>query len=88
MNTSRHRAKYELFIIIVMLLLFLNCNKIDGEWFDNGLNYLCPECRDKGFLTTIGTCQRCGGMTSSISFKYCYDCAKELNRCQCCGVER
>ena len=35
-----------------------------------------------------GECERCGATTGTISYKYCYDCAKELNCCQMCGIER
>lgn len=72
--------------LLLVLCFLINCT---GEpWLDNGANYLCPECQDKPFLHAIGECERCGDMTVSISLKYCYDCAKELNRCQMCGRPR
>jgi len=72
------------------LLLFIVCQSGEhtDEWFDNGLVYFCPNCRGDFYPDAVGECENCNGMTSSCAFKYCYDCAKELNVCQYCGVER
>ncbi|MFX0117508.1 MAG: hypothetical protein ACFFB3_23375 [Candidatus Hodarchaeota archaeon] len=32
-----------------------------------------------------GKCQRCGRRTSSISYKFCRNCARELGVCALCG---
>ena len=72
--------------LLIILCFFVNCA---GEpWLDNGANYLCPECKDKLVLYMDGECERCDATTGTISYKYCYDCAKELNCCQMCGIER
>jgi hypothetical protein len=66
-----------LFTLLLVLCFLVNCT---GEpWLDNGAVYLCSECKGKYVLDTVGECQRCEGLTSSSSYKYCYDCAKELN---------
>ena len=72
--------------LLLILCFLVNCT---GEpWLDNGANYLCPECKYKLVLFMDGECERCGATTGTISYKYCYDCAKELNCCQMCGIER
>ncbi len=72
--------------LLLILCFLINCT---GEpWVDDGNRYLCPECKDRLVLCAIGSCERCGAQTSTVSYKYCYDCAKELNCCQMCGIER
>jgi|GEM_PF-1590873 len=76
-------------LVCIFICLCLSCNSDrDKNWFDNGATYMCYEYSQLGYPQMIGTCQRCGGMTASYAFLYCYDCAKKLNRCQHCGVER
>ena len=83
------KSKYSLlFLVFIFALLFLNCVSEGESWSDDGHLYQCPECQGKPFLHAIGECERCGDMTVSISLKYYYDCAKELNCCQRCGIER
>ena len=81
------RTLIALFPALLLILCFLvNCA---GEpWLDNDVVYFCPDCRGKYYVDMVGECERCNGMTASCAFKYCYDCAKELNCCQMCGVER
>ena len=72
--------------LLIVLCFLVNCT---GEpWVDDGNRYLCPECKHRLVLWEIGSCERCGATTGTIANKYCYDCAKELNCCQRCGVER
>jgi len=73
-------------LISITLFASIVCQK--DEWLDNGVHYFCPDCRDKAYVDVIGACERCDEMTASISFMYCYDCAKEIDACQRCGVER
>lgn len=72
--------------LLLVLCFLVNC--IGEGWLDDGSNYLCSECRELGALCALGSCERCGTEVSTISYKYCYDCTKELNCCQRCGVER
>lgn len=51
----------------------------------------CKDCEDEvvkagGFIApqVIGTCEKCGGYTSTRSLKICRKCAKELQICQKC----
>ena len=86
----KHFRRFTLCALLPMLLIVLcflvNCT---GEpWLDNGVNYLCPECKNGPAVHVYGPCGRCDTATITISFKYCYDCAKELNCCQRCGIER
>jgi len=73
---------------LIILLLILNCSGKSVEWLDSGYNYLCSDCRYKMWYDMLGECEHCGGMTESISFKYCYGCAKELDLCQMYGAQR
>jgi hypothetical protein len=86
------RSLIRLLILTICSLSFLvTCTDIyaDEEWLDNPLGgYRCPGCRDNGLLWVVGVCARCGCGTSSISYKYCYECAKKLDRCQLCGIPR
>ena len=86
----KHFRRFTLIALLPTLLLVLcflvNCT---GEpWVDDGNRYLCPECKYKPVLHALGSCERCGAEISTISYKYCCDCAKELNCCQRCGIER
>jgi hypothetical protein len=83
---TKTRYPLLLFCAFIILFLFTECGG-NGEWHDNGVTYFCPDCQDKMWAPAIGECEHCGDTTSSISFKYCYDCAKELNRCQMCGAK-
>jgi hypothetical protein len=69
--------------------LVLFCSHNGGDWLDMpGITYRCPGCADDAVVHAIGECDRCGGVTTSMSYKYCYDCAKELDCCQMCGMPR
>jgi hypothetical protein len=72
--------------LLIILCFLVNC--IGEQWVDDGKRYLCPECKNLRALCVLGSCERCGTAISTISYKYCYDCAKELNCCQRCGIER
>jgi hypothetical protein len=87
MKHFRRRTLIALLPTLLLILCFLvNCA---GEpWLDDGTNYLCPECKHSHTLPALSSCERCGATIGTISYKYCYDCAKELNCCQCCGIER
>ncbi len=77
-------------LIPLVVLASIACQKWDdtGEWLDDSSMYLCPDCRGNCLFDMVGTCERCDGGTPSISLKYCYTCAKEIDACQDCGVER
>ncbi|MSU45488.1 MAG: hypothetical protein EXS47_02570 [Candidatus Zambryskibacteria bacterium] len=53
--------------------------------------FFCQDCKNEikkagGFFSiqVIGTCEKCGGMTSTKSLKICRKCAKEMHICQNC----
>lgn len=48
---------------------------------------LCTNCSQNMRLTAIGSCEACGGMTSSISYKICKQCSGKLNQCQECRID-
>lgn len=49
---------------------------------------LCVPCSHKGYLSMIGQCEECGGMTASSSYKLCRNCADgSTKRCQACGCD-
>jgi hypothetical protein len=73
-------------ILLLILCFLVNCT--GEQWVDNGVNYLCPECKDSPFFQLGDICERCGAGTDVNPLKYCYDCATELNCCQRCGIER
>ena len=78
--------------IILLSLMFLSCaqnNNVNDDWHDDGMSlYVCPQCYGAVLLPAEGECERCGATTRTIYYKYCYDCAKELNCCQRCGKKR
>lgn len=77
-----------LFVIVVSALFVLTgCHWGDG-WLDDGYTYLCPECRGALVYMMLGECEHCGEYNTSCSYKYCYSCAKYLDCCQMCGIER
>jgi hypothetical protein len=75
------------YIVIIALLLItmlaISCSSV--EWLDDGERYLCPQCRDV-YGSELAPCKHCG--INSTPYTYCYDCAKELNRCQLCERSR
>lgn len=79
---------YQIIWILIPLTVLASIACQKDEWQDEQGIYLCPDCRDKAYVYMVGSCERCGEMTASISFMYCYDCVKETNACQRCGVER
>ncbi len=47
--------------------------------------WLCPACKDKMFIQSVGKCSECGGFTSSSAYKLCSACSARQKRCQACG---
>lgn len=45
---------------------------------------LCGRCKKLMFLTAMGVCADCGGMTTSMSFKICEACSQKEHACQAC----
>ena len=87
MKHFRPRTLIALFPALLIVLCFLvNC--IGEQWFDDGEKYLCPECKYRQFYDYGFICERCGASIPYSPVIYCYDCAKELNCCQRCGIER
>jgi hypothetical protein len=84
----RNRIKILFTLLALSVLISCNYHSDSNEWLDNDAVYLCPDCRGNYYPDMTGKCENCDGLTSSYAFKYCYSCAKELNVCQCCGVER
>jgi hypothetical protein len=89
MKTSNNQNRRFRNLIIVFslahLFLFIACDRV---WLDNGTSYLCPECKYKGVYYMAGECELCHCETGTVSYKYCYDCAKALDCCQMCGIKR
>jgi hypothetical protein len=46
---------------------------------------LCPECLQKQWPWSIGTCPQCGGFMLSCAYTHCLDCARRKQACQGCG---
>ena len=83
--------KYLIPILILLLLiitsyLFVSC--LSKGWYDDGISYCCPDCQNIGLNEAIGICEKCGCEIHSSDLKYCYDCAKEMERCQRCGKNK
>ena len=75
-----------LLTLLLVLCFLVNC--IGEQWFDDGEKYLCPECKYRQFYDYGFICERCGASIPYSPVIYCYDCAKELNCCQRCGIEK
>jgi len=45
---------------------------------------LCPKCKGKAYILTVGVCKECGGAASSGAFKLCRKCSVRLGQCQHC----
>ena len=45
---------------------------------------LCPKCKGKMYITSVGKCAVCGGHTSSGAFKLCKKCSTRLAQCEHC----
>lgn len=73
------------YILLLTMSLFTTCGKL---WLDDGVSYLCPEHMDlaDAHYLELAPCAECH--ENMTRFMYCYDCAKELGRCQYCGIER
>ena len=52
-----------------------------GDW-------LCPVCKDKMFIQSVGKCSECEGFTSSGAHKLCAGCSAKQMRCKACGCAR
>lgn len=68
---------------LILIYIFSSCVSVSKKLSPEN-NFLCKECREKFYITVIGTCELCNGYTSSSAFKYCSTCAYNLNRCQFC----
>ena len=49
-----------------------------GDW-------LCPVCKGKMFIQSVGKCSGCEGFTSSGAHKLCAACSAKEKRCKACG---
>jgi hypothetical protein len=87
-----HKRICYLIVLIVLsgtsLLLMCTQREFNDDWIDDGYSYLCLECYDAVTLPACGNCILCNAETRTICYKYCYDCAKALHRCQMCTRER
>jgi len=45
---------------------------------------LCKTCQGKAQTKDIGSCKRCGGMTTSGSYQICMECSERLQACDRC----
>jgi hypothetical protein len=89
MKTSNDKnRRFRTLVIFFSLTLLMFVVSCDRAWLDGGTSYLCAECKNMCVLYMTGECELCHCETSTISYKYCYDCAVALDRCQMCGIER
>lgn len=72
------------------LVLLPRCadRDLNEDWIDDGHTYVCLECYAAVTLPCCGNCILCNAEIGTVSYKYCYDCAKALHRCQMCAVKR
>jgi len=70
------------------LLVTCTQREFNDDWIDNGVSYVCSDCYAAMTLPCMGSCILCNAEIGTISYKYCYDCAKALNRCQMCTAKR
>ncbi len=84
-STLKVNSHY-LIVMIFFIFLFYSCPSPFGPCSEGELErrYLCSECKDMGFDTSIGTCEVCGRETSSGAFRLCNSCACKLKECQHC----
>ena len=75
-----------LLLLIITSYLLVSCSS--DSWIDTGSDYLCPECNETPINDALGVCEKCGCEIHSSDLKYCYDCAKEIERCQLCGKHK
>ena len=73
-------------LVVAIFIILYSCSSPfspcpESNW---GSDYLCDECKDLGFDTSIGTCEVCGRGTSSGAFRLCNSCACKLKECQHC----
>lgn len=47
---------------------------------------LCPQCKGKNFIQSIGACGTCQAVTSSGAFKLCPKCSDKLAQCEACQI--
>lgn len=75
---------FVLITALVILLMTSSCiTRLFDGWHDDGQMYLCAECADHPYFQLGDICERCGAGTNVNPLKYCYDCAKEFDCCQC-----
>jgi hypothetical protein len=48
---------------------------------------LCPRCRKKNFIMSIGKCVECGSHTTSGAHKLCPKCSRKLGQCEHCRAK-
>lgn len=48
---------------------------------------LCPKCKGKAYIMSVGKCVECGGFTSSGAFKLCRKCSARLGQCEHCRAK-
>jgi len=46
---------------------------------------LCPKCRDRLLIESVGKCESCGAATASGALRLCPKCSAQQNRCELCG---
>jgi hypothetical protein len=86
-SSNQNRMFRTMVIVFSLALLFLVVS-CDRAWLESGTAYLCANCKNMCVLYMTGECELCHCETATISYKYCYDCAKALDRCQMCGIPR
>lgn len=45
---------------------------------------MCDGCAEKIHTCDVGSCEKCGGHTSSGAFPLCHDCAEKAVVCMAC----
>ncbi|MBA7606496.1 hypothetical protein ES703_13645 [subsurface metagenome] len=72
-------------VFIVLVLIYLSCQKGNDGWYDDGSKYLCNECKDI-YVSELVPCEYCN--KNPTPYRLCYECAKKLNQCQFCRKRR
>lgn len=63
-------------LLSAAILLLLAVSPVAAE--------LCPKCKGKMYIQSIGKCVECGGTASSGAFKLCKKCSAKLGQCEHC----
>ncbi len=72
-------------VFIVLVLIYLSCQKGNDGWYDDGSKYLCNECKDI-YVSELVPCEYCN--KNPTPYRLCYECSKILNQCQNCRKNR